>query len=90
VTWHGLSLIGTLVTIGVTVAFLAGLYDLTFLSEYLGARPQDGPGYEHLLFSVLANVLSTPSLTLERLLKARLSRHEPDPPAALAAAEHAA
>ena len=59
VTWHGLSLIGTLVTIGVTVAFLAGLYDLTFLSEYLGARPQDGPGYEHLLFSVLANVLST-------------------------------
>jgi len=52
-------LIGTLVTIGVTVAFLAGLYDLTFLSEYLGARPQDGPGYEHLLFSVLANVLST-------------------------------
>jgi len=50
-------LIGTLVTIGITVAFLAVLYDLTFLSEYLRARPQDGPGYEHLLFSVLANVL---------------------------------
>jgi hypothetical protein len=55
--WRGLSLIGTLVTIGATVAFLAVLYDLTFLSEYLRARPQDGPGYEHLLFSVLANVV---------------------------------
>jgi hypothetical protein len=56
-SWRGLSLTGTLLAIAGTVAFLAVLYDLTFLSEYLRARPQDGPGCEHLLFSVLANVL---------------------------------
>ena len=38
-------------------AFLAVLYDLTFLSEYLRVRPQDGPGWEHLLFSVVANAV---------------------------------
>ena len=39
------------------VGFLAVLYDMTFLYEYLRVRPQDGPGWEHLLFSVVANVL---------------------------------
>jgi hypothetical protein len=52
-----LSFVGTLLAIAGTVGFLAVLYDLTFLSEYLRVRPQDGPGWEHLLFSVVANVM---------------------------------
>ena len=52
-----LSLVGTLLAIAGTVGFLAVLYDLTFLSEYLRVRPQDGPGWEHLLFSVVANAV---------------------------------
>jgi hypothetical protein len=51
------SFVGTLLAIAGTVGFLAVLYDLTFLSEYLRVRPQDGPGWEHLLFSVVANVV---------------------------------
>jgi hypothetical protein len=54
---YRLSFVGTLLAIAGTVGFLAVLYDLTFLSEYLRARPQDGPGWEHLLFSVVANAL---------------------------------
>jgi hypothetical protein len=53
---RGLSFTGTLLVIAGTVGFLAVLYDLTFLHEYLRVRPQDGPGWEHLLFSVIANV----------------------------------
>jgi hypothetical protein len=54
---HRLSFVGTLLAIAGTVGFLAALYDLTFLSEYLRVRPQDGPGWEHLLFSVVANAV---------------------------------
>ena len=54
---HALSFVGTLLAIAGTVGFLAVLYDLTFLHEYLRVRPQDGPGWEHLLFSVVANAL---------------------------------
>jgi hypothetical protein len=54
---HSLSFIGTVLAIAGTVGFLAVLYDLTFLSEYLRVRPQDAPGWEHLLFSVVANVM---------------------------------
>jgi hypothetical protein len=53
---RGLSFTGMLLVIAGTVGFLAILYDLTFLHEYLRVRPQDGPGWEHLLFSVIANV----------------------------------
>jgi hypothetical protein len=52
-----LSFAGTVVAIAGTVGVLAVLYDLTFLDEYLRVRPQDGPGWEHLLFSVVANAL---------------------------------
>lgn len=43
--------------VAVAAAFLAVLYDLTFLHQYLRVRPQDAPGWEHLLFSVVANAL---------------------------------
>jgi hypothetical protein len=54
---RGLSLTSTLFAIAGTVGFFAALYDLTFLSEYLRVYPQNGPGWEHLLFSVVANAL---------------------------------
>ena len=63
-----LSFVGTLLAIAGTVGFLAVLYDLTFLSEYLRARPQDGPGWEHLLFSVVANALISVSAFVSLVL----------------------
>jgi hypothetical protein len=54
---RGLSFTATLFAIAGVVGFLAILYDMTFLYEYLRVRPKDGPGWEHLLFSVVANVL---------------------------------
>jgi hypothetical protein len=54
---RGLSFTSTLSAIAAVVGFLAILYDMTFLYEYLRVRPQDGPGWEHLLFSVVANIL---------------------------------
>ena len=54
---RGLSFTTTLLAIAGAVGFLAVLYDMTFLYEYLRVRPQDGPGWEHLLFSVVANAL---------------------------------
>jgi len=54
---RGLSFTSTLSAIAGVVGFLAILYDMTFLYEYLRVRPQDGPGWEHLLFSVVANIL---------------------------------
>jgi hypothetical protein len=63
-----LSFVGTLLAIAGTVGFLAILYDLTFLSEYLRARPQDGPGWEHLLFSVVANGLISVSAFVSLVL----------------------
>jgi ABC-type multidrug transport system fused ATPase/permease subunit len=54
---RGLSFTSTLFAIAGTVGFLAVLYDLTFLNEFLRVRPKYGPGWEHLLFSVVANAL---------------------------------
>ena len=62
------SFVGTLLAIASTVGFLAVLYDLTFLSEYLRLRPQDGPGWEHLLFSVVANVVISVSAFVSLVL----------------------
>jgi hypothetical protein len=62
------SFVGTLLAIAGTVGFLAVLYDLTFLSEYLRVRPQDGPGWEHLLFSVIANVVISVSAFVSLVL----------------------
>jgi hypothetical protein len=44
------------IIIGLT-AFIALLYDLTFLDQYLNVHPEDRPGGEHYLFSVAANAL---------------------------------
>jgi hypothetical protein len=44
------------------------LYDLTFLSEYLRLRPEDGPGWEHLLFSVVANAVISVSAYVSLVL----------------------
>jgi hypothetical protein len=63
-TWYlvsgghrGLSFTRTLLVIAGAVGFFTILYDLTFLREYLRARPEYAPGLEHLLFAVVANAL---------------------------------
>jgi hypothetical protein len=43
--------------IAVPTGFLALLYDLAFLDQYLTAHPESRPGSEHHLFSVVANAL---------------------------------
>jgi len=54
---RGLSFTRTLIAIAGAVGFLAVLYDMTFLYEYRRVHPQQGLAWEHLLFSVVANVL---------------------------------
>jgi hypothetical protein len=39
------------------IGFVAVLYDLAFLDVYLSLYPKYGPGWEHVLFSVIANLL---------------------------------
>ena len=67
-TWHlapaapgaahrGLSFGGTALIIAVTAGSIALLSDLTFMDQYLAVHPGDYPGGDHVLFSVLANVL---------------------------------
>jgi hypothetical protein len=41
------------------IGFVAVLYDLAFLDVYLSINPKFGPGWEHVVFSVAANVLVT-------------------------------
>jgi hypothetical protein len=54
---RGFSFTRTLLAIAAAVGFLAVLYDMTFLYEYRRVHPQHGLAWEHLLFSVVANVL---------------------------------
>jgi hypothetical protein len=54
---RGFSFTRTLLAIAGAVGFLAVLYDMTFLYEYQRVHPQQGLAWEHLLFSVVANVL---------------------------------
>src|SRR5262245_29112296 len=54
---RGFSFTRTLLAIAAAVGFLAVLYDMTFLHEYQRVHPQQGLAWEHLLFSVVANVL---------------------------------
>lgn len=49
-------LLAILLIAGVT-GFLAFLYDLAFLDQYLNAHPESRPGSEHHVFSVIANIL---------------------------------
>jgi hypothetical protein len=54
---RGPSFIGTVLLIAAATGFLALLYDLAFLDQYLNAHPESRPGSEHHLFSVIANAL---------------------------------
>jgi hypothetical protein len=54
---RGPSFIKTMLLIAVATGFLALLYDLAFLDQYLTAHPESRPGSEHHLFSVVANAL---------------------------------
>jgi hypothetical protein len=68
-TWHlasrasggarpGLSFVQTAIAIGVVVCCLAFFFDLAFLRDYLkGDNEKYAPGWEHVLFSVFANVV---------------------------------
>ncbi|HXW25023.1 MAG TPA: hypothetical protein VEK73_09765 [Xanthobacteraceae bacterium] len=89
-TWHlvshhdgvphrGLSFTGTLLMIALATGVIAFFYDQTFLAEYLRVRPQDGPGWEHVFFSVLANVLVSicAFASVAVFFKARQSLREP-------------
>jgi hypothetical protein len=54
---HGPSFLVTMLLIAGSTGFVALLYDLTFLEQYLQQSPKYGPGREHVLFSIAANVL---------------------------------
>jgi hypothetical protein len=54
---HGPSFVVRLLLIAGATGFLALLYDLAFLDQYLNAHPESRPGSEHHLFSVIANAL---------------------------------
>jgi hypothetical protein len=54
---RGVSFAGTAIIIAVVTGFIALLYDQTFMEQYLAVHPEYGPGGDHILFSVLANVL---------------------------------
>src|SRR5262245_2146056 len=54
---RGFSFTRAVLAIAGAVGFLAVLYDMTFLYEYQRVHPQHGLAWEHLLFSVVANVL---------------------------------
>jgi len=41
------------------IGFVTVLYDLAFLDVYLSIYPKFGPGWEHVVFSVVASVLVT-------------------------------
>jgi len=55
--WRSLILMILLLIVG--TSFVAVLYDLAFLDVYLSLNPKYKPGWEHVLFSVIANVLVT-------------------------------
>src|SRR5258708_33945901 len=54
---RGFSFTRTLLAIAGAVGFLAVLYDMTFLYEYRRVHPHHSLAWEHLLFTVVANVL---------------------------------
>jgi hypothetical protein len=62
-TWHlssarrRLSFAGTAVIIAGATAFIALLYDQTFIAQYLEVHPEYGPGGDHVLFSAITNAL---------------------------------
>jgi hypothetical protein len=87
-TWYlvsgghrGLSFTRTLLVIAGAVGFFTILYDLTFLREYLRARPEYAPGLEHLLFAVIANALISicAFVSVALFFKSRIILQRPPP-----------
>jgi len=76
---RGFSFTRTLLAIAGAVGFLAVLYDMTFLYEYRRVHPQHGLAWEHLLFSVVANVLISICAFVSVVLffKSRIALQEP-------------
>ena len=54
---RGPSLLVAILLIAGATGFLAWLYDLAFLDQYLNAHPENRPGSEHHVLSVIANIL---------------------------------
>ena len=54
---RGLSFVATLLTIAGATALVGFFCELIFVHEYLRTRPQAAPGWEHVLFGVMANVM---------------------------------
>jgi hypothetical protein len=54
---RGPSFLVAILLIAAATGFLAWLYDLAFLDQYLTAHPENRPGSEHHVFSVVANIL---------------------------------
>jgi len=54
---HGPSFLLAILLIAGATGFLAFLYDLAFLDQYLSAHPESRPGGEHHVFTVIANIL---------------------------------
>jgi hypothetical protein len=54
---RGPSFLLAILLIAGATGFLAWLYDLAFLDQYLNAHPESRPGSEHHVFSVIANIL---------------------------------
>jgi hypothetical protein len=57
VTRRRLSVAGTALIIAGATAFIALLYDQTFIAQYLEVHPAYGPGGDHVLFSAITNAL---------------------------------
>jgi hypothetical protein len=82
---RGLSFTATMLAIVAATALVGFLYELTFVEDYLRAHPKAAPGWDHVLFGVVANVLVSicafASIALfftarEKLPEAVRARHE--------------
>jgi hypothetical protein len=54
---RGGSFVGTMLIVAGVTGFIALLYDLTFMAQYLKVHPEYRPSGDHVLFSVVANAL---------------------------------
>ena len=54
---RGLSFTATLLAIVAATALVGFFYEITFVQDYVHAHPQAAPGWDHVLFGVIANVL---------------------------------
>jgi hypothetical protein len=54
---RGLSFTATVLAIVAATALVGFLYELTFVQDYLHTHPNAAPGWDHVLFGVIANVL---------------------------------